>query len=241
MDFKAALAGLAIASSLPVSATTLLGPSAYLSAADSPFDAVRFSRFVLQDFDSAGLDTSTVSASAGSRLGSGSLIDSVGGGGSLPGSWYSDGARTLTFDFTAFETLYGALPTHAGIVWTDVGFQDGESGSFSGVGQVFFSGIDGAGNAFGGPGALLGDGLANGGTAEDRFFGAVNAGGIRSITIAMPTSTDWEVDHLQYGRSVIPEPASWALMIAGFGLIGAALRRRPPEGAAPGRRRAPAA
>ncbi|MGH6781646.1 MAG: PEPxxWA-CTERM sorting domain-containing protein, partial [Sphingomonadaceae bacterium] len=27
---------------------------------------------------------------------------------------------------------------------------------------------------------------------------------------------------------VVPEPASWAMMIAGFGLIGAALRRYRP-------------
>lgn len=29
-------------------------------------------------------------------------------------------------------------------------------------------------------------------------------------------------------RSVIPEPASWALLIAGFGMVGAAARRRAP-------------
>lgn len=31
---------------------------------------------------------------------------------------------------------------------------------------------------------------------------------------------------LTYAAAVVPEPASWALMIAGFGLVGAAMRRR---------------
>lgn len=34
------------------------------------------------------------------------------------------------------------------------------------------------------------------------------------------------------GEAVIPEPASWALMIAGFGLVGGAMRRRIPALAA---------
>ena len=29
------------------------------------------------------------------------------------------------------------------------------------------------------------------------------------------------------GVSAVPEPASWALMIVGFGIVGAAMRRRP--------------
>ena len=32
----------------------------------------------------------------------------------------------------------------------------------------------------------------------------------------------------------VPEPASWALMISGFGLVGVALRRRARKTAAPG-------
>jgi hypothetical protein len=230
MIIKTVFVGLTLVGAVPASAAALLGPSGYLGFVDSPFAGLNFGQFVLQDFDSSGLDSSTVSASAGTHLNFGSLIDSVGGGGSVPGSWYSNGARTLTFDFTAFQSLSGRLPTHAGIVWTDVGYQDGDSspGPFVGIGDVVFSAIDGDGNLFSGPAALLGDGFANGGTAEDRFFGAVSARGIRSIAIAMPTSTDWEVDHLQYGVAAIPEPGSWAMMIAGFGLVGLAVRRRRP-------------
>ena len=60
---------------------------------------------------------------------------------------------------------------------------------------------------------------------EDRFYGAINAGGISRLVISNPPGI--EIDHIQYGfANAVPEPASWALMIAGFGLAGAATRRR---------------
>jgi hypothetical protein len=51
--------------------------------------------------------------------------------------------------------------------------------------------------------------------------------------MTMPSSTDWEVDHLQYGhisaapQATIPEPGTGALATMGlFSLTGAALRQR---------------
>jgi hypothetical protein len=211
----------AVALSSPAGAT-LHGPSPYLSAADSPWAGLPFTRFILQDFDSAGLDTSTVTASGGLWLNFGNLIDSVGGGVTVPGSWYSNNLRAITFDFTPYETLYGRLPTHAGIVWTDVGFRISD-GLIGGPSEVRFTAIDGAGGSHERIG-LLGDDLASGQTDEDRFFGFSSKLGVRSITLFMPDSNDWEMDHLQYGT--VPEPATWGLLIAGFGLVGGALRRR---------------
>ena len=40
------------------------------------------------------------------------------------------------------------------------------------------------------------------------------------------------VDNLQFNTSVVPEPASWAMLIAGLGVIGVAQRRRRTNGAA---------
>lgn len=50
-------------------------------------------------------------------------------------------------------------------------------------------------------------------------------GPVSSLTLRSSSGEFWS--GLTFGTSgVVPEPASWALMIAGFGLVGAAARRR---------------
>ena len=51
------------------------------------------------------------------------------------------------------------------------------------------------------------------------------AGTYNSISWTNPTAEDWYGFNVGYA-SVVPEPQSWALLIAGFGLVGAAARRR---------------
>jgi hypothetical protein len=200
-----------------------LGPSSYVEFSDSPFSTTGFVDFHLEDFEDGSLNSAGVSASGGSVLGPSSLTDSVDeddgsvdGSGTAGHSWYSSGARKLRFTFD--KSVLGYLPTHAGIVWTDVGFTD----SLFCIGDVEFEAFDENGASLG---MLLeqglGDGAADGKTAEDRFFGIVHLGGISAIEIRMPESGDWEVDHLQYG--VVPEPATIAVL--GLGLA-AAFRRR---------------
>lgn len=55
---------------------------------------------------------------------------------------------------------------------------------------------------------------------------------LRQFDAANPYGFDWafgqfRVDHLTIAaaNSTVPEPAAWALLVAGFGLVGAALRR----------------
>jgi len=201
------------------------GPSPYLQFSDSPFAGGTYQYFHLETFEDGALNTPGVTATGGTVIGPSSLTDSVDaddgvidGSGTRGHSWYSNGVRTLRFDFSA--VALETLPTHAGLVWTDVGVTD----SGLGFGDVRFEAFDSGGLSLGVlTGSNLGDGAANGGTAEDRFFGMIHPGGISRIEMSVPTSSDWEVDHLQYGA--VPEPGTLAVLTGA--LVGLAARRRP--------------
>ena len=64
--------------------------------------------------------------------------------------------------------------------------------------------------------AAFGDGVSNGTTAEDRFFGWSDPNGI--LAIGIPSGT-FEVDHLQYGVAV-PEPTTIEILGLGIALVG---------------------
>ncbi len=206
----------------------LLGPTPYLGFnADSPFAALAFDSFYLENFEDGSFNTPFATPSAGWVVPGISILDSVdeddgaiNGTGASGRSYYSAGTQTsLTI---TFSLINGSLPTHAGIVWTDVGQIINVGGAA--VGPVIFEAFDSANASLGTVGPVnLGDGLISGETAEDRFFGVINAGGISSIRITMPTSADWEIDHVQYG--VIPSPGVSGLIVMG-GLVGFSRRRR---------------
>jgi hypothetical protein len=227
---KVSLIALMVSGSFAANAA-MIGPTPYLSSVDSPFAATPFSYFHLENFEDSSLNTPGVAASAGMVLTPATLTDSVDaddgsldGSGSAGHTWYSNGSSSFTFTFSA--ALLGALPTHAGVVWTDVGFTNAQNG----FDNVTFEAFDAANNSLGiiGPSAV-GDGLFGGQTAEDRFFGVTSASGIGSIRITSLSSTDWEIDHLQYGLAAdtgaVPEPGTLALLIAGVAGI-RFLRRR---------------
>lgn len=67
------------------------------------------------------------------------------------------------------------------------------------------------------------------------FFGFVSDTAISSFAISMPVSNGASqpifptIDNFSFGTAsvaAVPEPASWALMLCGFGLTGAVMRRR---------------
>lgn len=64
---------------------------------------------------------------------------------------------------------------------------------------------------------------SSGATNRRFFFTAEGSEQISGITLTS-TQNSFEVDNL--ATAAIPEPASWAMMLAGFGLVGFAARRR---------------
>ncbi len=196
------------------------GPSTYITQLDSPLVPASFTWFHLEDFEDGALNTPGVSVNGGFVLNPGPLTDSIDAGGR---TFYAGGGgrTTLTFTFNA-AALGGTLPTHAGIVWTDVGYLLG--GGLGGPSNVIFEAFDASNVSLGTIGPVsLGDAAFDGGQGEDRFFGMESAGGISRISITMPDSDDWEVDHLQYGN--VPGPG--ALSVLGCTLVVTRRTRRP--------------
>jgi hypothetical protein len=219
-----------------------IGPTPYLSLADSPFSGGSFSWFYLEDFEDGLLNTPGVSVSPSSvAIAVGGYTDSVDGDdGFIDGSgstghslWSNFASSLFAFDFSA--AALGALPTHVGVVWTDVGNVVNGNYGFAGV---TFEAFDENGVTLGviGP-FVLGDGSISGQTAEDRFFGAINSGGISRVELRSADTNDWEVDHLQYGLTAertldtqpVPEPATSGLLLTGLGLVVRKLRRKKSD------------
>lgn len=199
------------------------GPTPYLSSADSPFAALSFTSFYLDDFETETL-TPGLGTLHAMRIGPSSFTDSVDsddgtidGSGTRGSSLITDGFFAdiqLTFD----PTVLGAFPTHVGFVWTDVGFVVGGQTGFANIQIEAFDALNTSIGSYG-P-FMMGDGASTGATAEDRFFGVAYSQGISRLVITMPDSADWEIDHVQYG--VIPAPAAAAL----FATLLALPRRR---------------
>jgi len=188
------LGALAVLLSGAARAATLVGPTPYQSQAHSPF--VANGMFYLDDFEDNALDTPGVTPSAGAPYAPSGITDSVDaddgatdGSGTGGHSFFSgNGSAGIRFDFDA--GALGALPTAAGIVWTD------------GEGEYTFEAFNAMGASLGTLGPFPAAGSVDGDTAEDRFFGVYEAGGISAILISN-TAGGIEVDHLQYGAATL--------------------------------------
>lgn len=51
---------------------------------------------------------------------------------------------------------------------------------------------------------------------------------IRSVTFSTTDPQGFSFDDFTFSSGGVPEPASWAMLIAGFGIVGGSLRRRRP-------------
>src|SRR6185436_10625545 len=194
---------LAVASSSYAQGATFYGPLPYRQASDSPFFATSCPDFVIETFESGALSAVGVVPSHGLVLNPTSNTDSVDAddgvldnSGTLGHSWWSNygvnGSKVMRFSFTSTS-----VPTIAGLVWTDCYTPTTDSATF----EAF----DTTNTSLGTIGPIaVGDGSATGGTAEDRFFGVQYSGGIRAIEIRMQTSSNFEIDHLQFGCFTSP-------------------------------------
>ncbi|MGL4540913.1 MAG: PEPxxWA-CTERM sorting domain-containing protein [Polymorphobacter sp.] len=136
-----------------------------------------------------------------------------------PGFNFVDWATTSGFGETSAPNLAFNL-TPGAYVDVAAGFSSLSftTGSFIATTVNVWSGLGGTGSLLGSgtffspPGAFAPGSVAFSGTAK-------------SITLSGTNGSDFGWDDVTFGAAV-PEPASWALMIAGFGMVGAAMRRR---------------
>ena len=98
---------------------------------------------------------------------------------------------------------------------------DFTSGVFSPFTVSVYSGL-------GGTGTLLGATVVTDPPASPAAFGPVNvafAGTGKSVVVT-GVSGQFAWDDITVTTAAVPEPQSWAMLIAGFGLVGAVARRR---------------
>lgn len=210
----------------------LIGPSPgpstpYLGFGDSPFVGLGpWTYFHLENFEDHLFNVPGVTGSAGgvtSVVFGPQIHDSVDeddgtvDGSGLQGDDYFSGDGPAGISFTFSAGILGTLPTHAGLVWTD------------GLSDIFFEAFDQNGISLGSRTGSHANASFNGESDDDRFYGAINAGGISRIFIRNAPA-GIEIDHLQYGalapRSTVPEPATVTLTGGGLIALAVAARRR---------------
>ena len=68
--------------------------------------------------------------------------------------------------------------------------------------------------------------LGQNGGENYAFFNFVVSEGYDRVVLSQNGGGGFELDNVTIGTGAVPEPATWAMLIAGFGIVGAAARRR---------------
>lgn len=205
MMFRSALAtvgllGLATAAS---AATTYTSEAAFLAAAGG---GLSFESF---EAPAAVNPTSVVLADVTFSCTNGGSSYCPGFFGVRTGAGPTDGVQTVYFATpdTATFTFDSAI-THFGI-------------DILGLGTVGATDLT---IAWGSSSSVLYTNYALGGVL---FAGIIDGTGFTSVTFSATAPDDGiDFDRLVYKGGAVPEPATWAMMIMGFGMVGFAARRR---------------
>jgi hypothetical protein len=135
------------------------------------------------------------------------------------------------------SSLYSAAPNMSGM--TAASFKAGDNGSTTGVWDFRFGtpvNLAGAFFEFNASSTATFTALLNGVAQETYVYSNTNCCssaqfvGFSGITfdtfrVGAVTGTDFYMDNLRFSSSgAVPEPATWAMMIGGFGLAGGAMR-----------------
>ncbi len=164
----------------------------YLSEADRPAGFAN-GPFVLENFEDGLIDPRlTINAAV---IGPGGLTDSVDGDdGAIDGS--GSNGRSVFSGSPVEVSFMTPFPTAVSLVWTDGGTNA----------SVTFEAFDPANVSLGTIGQVtLGDASNFGTTAEDRFFGVSDVGGISRVRISH-TSGGYEIDHIGWSEPAASVP-----------------------------------
>lgn len=151
--------------------------------------------------------------------GADNLTDSIDGDdGTLDGN--GNAGYSLFNSNRSITITFESPVTNAGLVWTD-----GDPNSAG----VTLEAFDDEGMSLGIKDYMdLADDSFTGETAEDRFIGATDMSGIKSLIVSnLPDGNGIEIDHVHWQDCsvAIPEPAAFAMLL--FGLLGiGGFRRR---------------
>jgi hypothetical protein len=212
-----ALSGLALIAPAQAADAVFFGPTPYLSALDIPAGFYLGGQpTFLDDLEDGSLGGGLSSPGTVSNCPptanncQGLSVDADDG--AIDGR--ARGIALVQAGVSSVSVASGPLPTAFGVVITGgnpfatIRFTafDGNNAS---LGSVSYSGL-----------------ILFNGVAGHRFVGVQFADGIKRIEMNAATSVSF--DHIQYGAmaAAVPEPETYALMLAGLGLVGFTARRR---------------
>ena len=121
----------------------------------------------------------------------------------LPAIWYSNGATSVTFTFSEKLSIWGfeVEPNPFSAHDFTLEFYNGAT-----LVDTIVRSADGNGGA--------------------RLLAGIAGPGEYFTSVRLSSDTDFAIAQLRYQISAVPEPATWAMLILGFGMVGYASRRR---------------